>query len=365
MIERLEARMREQFGSRHAFVVGRGSTAIALALSAIRQRSGEGGEVLVPSIGCAAIAQLVYYAGFTPRWVDLNLDDYTMDPAALEAAITPRSRAIIAVHLFGHACDMDAIMAIAARHGLPVIEDAAQSLGGSFKGRALGSIGDFGVFSFAGEKIINAGAGGAITTNSDDWAALVSESVKALPPYHRSPGFSLRSLSHRNLYHGVVDLLRADSSLSLEQVFRTAMPHYRDLYEEQFPDDAAIAEKLESQLGTLPAMVAKRIERAGCYDELLARLPVRRSSNWRSSRTLWRYTFLLENPETALRVTAALRKNKIHASNHYWSLADIFDGDKSLPNTAYFCPRVLNLWVDDVANEAYIRRSVEIIEAAL
>jgi dTDP-4-amino-4,6-dideoxygalactose transaminase len=112
-------------------------------------------------------------------------------------------------------------------------------------------------------------------------------------------------------------------------------------------------------------LLEKRIARAERYHELLAHLPVHRSDNWRSSRTLWRYTLLLETPADALQVTAQLRGNKIHASNHYWSLADLFSGDKSLPNTRYFCPRVLNLWVDDVADDAYIARSCDIVESTL
>lgn len=356
--------LRDALAARHAFPVGRGSTAIHLALQLVASRAG-GGEILVPSIGCASIAQLVYYAGFTPKWIDLNLADYTVDVAALEAAVTPRTRAILAVHLFGHACDMDAVMRIAARHDLVVIEDAAQSLGGVFHGRPLGTIGHLGVFSFGGDKIVNASAGGALVTNDDALAAEIAPLVAALPPFARDGAFALRSLSHRNLYHGVVDLLRADNDLRLEHVFQTAMPSYRSLYCEQFPEGNGAASKLSAALRTLPANLQRRIANAELYHELLAPLPLDRCDAWRASGTLWRYTFLARTPQQAQRITAALRTNKIHASNHYWSLADLFEGRKDLPNTRHFCPRVVNLWVDEAADERTIRRSAEVIEEAL
>jgi dTDP-4-amino-4,6-dideoxygalactose transaminase len=330
----------------------------------IEARAGRG-EILVPSIGCAAIAQIIYCTGFTPRWVDVNLRDYTLEAAALERAITPQTRGILPVHLFGHACDMDRVMDVARRHKLLVIEDAAQSLGGTWKGRPLGSVGDLGVFSFGGDKIVNAGGGGALVTNDDDLAAQITPLLGQLPTYNRTPDFALRSLSHRNLYHAVVDLLRADNDLRLEQVFRTAMPYYRQLYREQFPHDDAIGASLASALASLQPMLARRIARAERYHELLSSLPLDTSEAWRTSRTLWRYTFLAHKPAEAQLITRSLRANKIHASNHYWSLADLFDGEKALPNTRYFCPRVVNLWVDEVADETYIRKSCSVIAEAL
>jgi dTDP-4-amino-4,6-dideoxygalactose transaminase len=359
----LERSIATRFGRRHCVLTGHGSTAIALALDMVGRERGKG-EVLVPSVGCASIAQIIHYAGFTPRFVDINLDDYTVDVTALAAAVTPAARAIMPVHLFGHASDMNAIMALAQRNGLAVIEDAAQSLGGEHDGRMLGSIGDFGIFSFGGTKIVSAGGGGALLFDDHRYDAAVRSALDALPPYDYSLRAGLKSLSHRNLYHGAVDLLRADGGVRLESIFRTAMPEYRELYFHRFPENGA-AGTLASALDDLDANLAARLERAEKYHQRLSRLPVQLSEKWASSRAVWRYTFMLRTPEETIRVTGQLRRNGIHASNHYWSLADLFDGEKNLPNTAVFCPRVLNLWVDDVATDAFIERTCHLIAESL
>ena len=96
---------------------------------------------------------------------------------------------------------------------------------------------------------------------------------------------------------------------------------------------------------------------------MLQDLPLDLCDQWRSTGTLWRYTFLARTPRQAQRITGALRRNRIHASNHYWSLADVFEGVKDLPNTRTFCTRVVNLWVDDQVDGDYIRRSAEVIAA--
>lgn len=353
-----------QFGSRHVVLTGHGSTAIYLALKAVEAEAGPG-EVLVPSIGCASIAQIIEYAGFTPHFIDVNLDDYTLDCGALEHAVTPAARAIMPVHLFGHATDMDRVLGIARQHGLRVIEDAAQSVGGEYGGAKLGAIGDFGILSFGGTKIVSAGGGGALLFREDRHLPLIERELAALPPFDASLRMSLKALSHRNLYHGVVDLLRVENGAKLDGVFRAASSEYRELYFHRFPENGGVAERLEAALTRLPETLGARLRRAEEYHEALADLPVRQSDNWRRSGSVWRYTLMLPTADDTLRVTASLRRHKIHASNHYWSLADLFGGDKGLPNTNIFCPRVLNLWVNDAAGAEYIRKSHDVIAGAL
>jgi len=360
-LQRLIAR---QFGRRHVVLTGHGTTAIYLALKAIEAETGRG-EVLVSSVGCASLAQIIEYAGFVPRFIDINLDDYTLDCGVLERAVTPSARAIMPVHLFGHATDMNRIMEIARQHALPVIEDAAQSLGGQYGGAKLGAIGDFGILSFGGSKIISAGGGGALLFDDDRHLKVIEAEVAALPAFDRSSRISLKALSHRNLYHGVVDLLRVDRGAKLYGVFRTTMASYRELYFHRFPKDDGIAERVEASLESLPANLKARLARAEQYYDLFATLPIRQSDNWRRSGCVWRYTIMLRNAEETIRVTASLRRNNIHASNHYWSLADVFNADTSVLNASAFSPRVLNLWVDEVANADYIRKSCRVIADSL
>ena len=129
---------------------------------------GPGDEVIVPAWTWMATAMAVLYVGATPVFVDGEKDTFCMDPEALEEAITSRTRAVIPVHLFGSMADMDKIMAIAAKHGLKVVEDCAHAHGGKWNGKGLGSFGDIGSFSFQQSKIMTAGEGGLCTTDDED-----------------------------------------------------------------------------------------------------------------------------------------------------------------------------------------------------
>jgi len=153
-------------GARYGLAVVNGSVSLRLALMALGIEAGD--EVIVPPYTFLATAVAVIEANATPIFVDIDPETYCLDPAAFEAAITPRTRAVIPVHLGGQAADMDRIMAIAARHGIGVVEDAAHAHGGAYKGRGLGSIGDLGSFSFQASKNLTSGEGGAILTNSED-----------------------------------------------------------------------------------------------------------------------------------------------------------------------------------------------------
>jgi perosamine synthetase len=132
---------------------------------------GPGDEVIVPTLTFVATANAVRYCGGTPVFVDCEPDTWTMDPAHLEARIGPRTKGIVAVHLFGCPSNMEAIQAIADRHGLFVVEDAAQAHGAEYRGHKAGSLGAAGTFSFFGNKIITTGEGGMLVTNDPDLAA--------------------------------------------------------------------------------------------------------------------------------------------------------------------------------------------------
>lgn len=150
-------------GTDHAVTCSNGTTALHLALIALGV--GPGDEVIVPTLTYVATANAVVYCGARPLFVDSEPETWNMDPAQIEALITPRTRGILVVHLFGHPVDMDPIMDIARRHGLFVLEDAAEAHGAEYKSRRVGSIGHAATFSFFGNKIITTGEGGMVTTN--------------------------------------------------------------------------------------------------------------------------------------------------------------------------------------------------------
>jgi dTDP-4-amino-4,6-dideoxygalactose transaminase len=144
---------------------------VALRLSLMAAGIGAGDEVIVPPFTFVATASAVVEANATPVFVDIGLDTFNIDPEAIRAAITPRTKAIIPVHFGGLPCDMDAIMDIAARHNLIVLEDACHAHGAEYKGRRMGSIGHMGVFSFQSSKNLTSGEGGIIISNDPELAA--------------------------------------------------------------------------------------------------------------------------------------------------------------------------------------------------
>jgi dTDP-4-amino-4,6-dideoxygalactose transaminase len=165
-VETFEAEFAAYCESRHAVGVGTGTEALWLTLLAMGV--GPGDEVITVPSTFMATAEAITYCGARPVFIDIDESTYNMDPEELENAITPRTRAIIPVHLFGQPADMDPIMEIARRHGLRVVEDAAQAHGAEYKGRRAGSIGDAACFSFYPGKNLGAfGEAGAVVTNDD------------------------------------------------------------------------------------------------------------------------------------------------------------------------------------------------------
>jgi perosamine synthetase len=162
-IERFEAAFAEFCGVRHAMTCSNGTVALHLALLALDV--GPGDEVIVPTLTYVATANAVRYCGARPVFIDAEADTWNLDPSAIESKITPRTKGVIVVHLFGHPVDMAVIRSIADRHGLFVVEDAAQAHGAECRGRRVGSFGDVATFSFYGNKIITTGEGGMVLTN--------------------------------------------------------------------------------------------------------------------------------------------------------------------------------------------------------
>jgi perosamine synthetase len=160
-LTRFEKEFATLCGSSAALGLSNGTVALHLALMALDVRPGD--EILVPSLTYIATANACRYVGAEPVFVDVDPETWCIDPAKLEAAITRRTRGVIAVHLYGHPADMDAINHIAAVHGLWVVEDAAEAHFATYKNRVVGSLARCSTFSFYGNKIITSGEGGAVT----------------------------------------------------------------------------------------------------------------------------------------------------------------------------------------------------------
>jgi len=162
-ITEFEKKFAEYIGVKYALTTSNGTTALHLALVTLKIK--EGDEVIVPDLTFVATANAVAYTGAKPIMVDVEPDTWCINPNCIKKAISKKTKAIIPVHLYGHPADMDEINKVAKEYGLYVIEDAAEAHGAEYKDKKVGSLGDVGVFSFYGNKIITTGEGGMITTN--------------------------------------------------------------------------------------------------------------------------------------------------------------------------------------------------------
>lgn len=164
------ARFEEEFaglcGTRHAVAVSNGTTALHLSLLAFD--IGPGDEVIVPSLTYISSVNVIRYVGATPVFVDADPATWCLDVGAVEAAVTSRTRAVIAVHLYGQLADMHALRAVCAPRGIRVVEDVAEAPLATYRGQPTGGLGDVGTFSFFGNKVFTSGEGGALTLNEDD-----------------------------------------------------------------------------------------------------------------------------------------------------------------------------------------------------
>ncbi len=194
-LDRFERAFAETTGLPYVTAVCNGTVALHLALHGLDLRPGD--EVIVPSFTYIASVNTIVQAGGTPVFADVNEEDWLLDPDAVAAAVTPRTRAILPVHLYGAACDMERLSAIARRHGLAIVEDCAEALGTRLNGRHVGSWADVATFSFFGNKTITTGEGGMIATSDEAlFRKLVIAKGQGMDPnrryWHVAMGFNYR-----------------------------------------------------------------------------------------------------------------------------------------------------------------------------
>ena len=245
-VSKLEQEFAAYVDAKHAIALNTGTSGLHLALLAAGV--GPGDEVITVPFTFVATAAAIRYTGAVPVFVDIDLDSYTMDPEQVEKAITPRTKAICPVHLYGQAADLDPILDIAKRHNLKVIEDACQAHGAEYKGRRVGAIGDLGAFSFYPGKNLGAYGEGGMAVTNDDNAARVIRMLRDWGAekkyYHTLKGFNYRMdgvqgailrvklrylpewtdarRAHAEAYRGLL----ADSGV----VLPTEMPYSRHVY---------------------------------------------------------------------------------------------------------------------------------------
>ncbi len=193
-VERLENNFSKYIGVKHSIACNSGTSALHLALLAAGVKAGD--EVITTPSTFVSTTWAISYVGAKPVFVETDEETYTIDPKKIEAAITEKTKAILPVHLYGQSSDLDEVNAIAEKHNLLVIEDAAQAHGALYKGKSCGSIGDMGCFSFYPGKNMGAfGEGGMVTTNNDEFAERVRLYRNHCQPekyYHNDIGYNYR-----------------------------------------------------------------------------------------------------------------------------------------------------------------------------
>ena len=230
-VRRFEREFAACCGVRYGVATHNGTVALHLALVALG--IGPGDEVILPTLTFVATANAVTYTGATPVFVDSEPRTWNLDPEAATRAITPRTRAIIAVHLYGHPADMDPLRALADEHGLALIEDAAEAHGARYKGRRTGSLSDVAIFSFFGNKIITTGEGGMVLTDDGVLAErcffLENQAKQKDNPYwHTEIGYNYR-MTNLQAALGVAQLERIEELVAIR--LRNAAHYNRRLAE--------------------------------------------------------------------------------------------------------------------------------------
>jgi perosamine synthetase len=282
-LDRFEREFAKFVGATHAIAVANGTVALHLALSVLDFRAGD--EVIVPNITFIASANMVRICGAVPVLADVDAATWNMSPASVERLITPRTRAIMPVHLYGNPCDMDALARIADKHGLIIVEDAAEAIGARFGGRHVGTLGRVGTFSFYGNKTITTGEGGMVVT---DDAALAAR-MRLLKSHGMSPtkkywfdeaGFNFR-------------MTNVQAAIGCAQMER------------------------------IDELVAKKRHIASLYDRWLAPSIGRVVEQSGGSHSYWMYSALLPDGVDRDRFAEALRQRQVDSRPIFYPLSDM------------------------------------------
>jgi perosamine synthetase len=331
-IHRFERGFAQHLAVPHAIATSSCTGAMHMGLAGLGV--GPGDEVILGDTNWIASAAPITYVGAKPVLVDVLPDTWCIDPRAVEAAITPRTKAIVAVHLYGNMCDLDALLAIGKRHGIPVIEDAAEALGSAWGDRRAGSLGAFGVFSFHGSKTLTTGEGGMFVTNDRS----LFERVLTLSNHGRARGET------RQFWPETVG-------------FKYKMSNVQ----------AAIG---CAQLERIAELLAGKRRVFAYYEKALRGLPLKMNPEPAGTRNgYWMPTIVVDEAVEFDReqVIAAFRADDIDARVFFWPLSMLppFDGERPAPTSHRLYRRAMNLPTYHDITEAEMDRVVAVVRSVL
>ena len=220
-VKEFEDKFAAHFGYKHAIATSSGTDADICSCTALYDFGAKrGDEIITGALSFVATANSILAAGFVPRFVDIELKTLNIDPAKIEAAITDKTKAIMVVHTMGKLCEMDAILEIAKKYDLMVIEDACEAHGATYKGKVVGTIGDMGTFSFYTAHQIVCGEGGMVVTNNDK----IAEVVRSVKSHGRPPGsiyFDFQRIGYNSKMNDMEAALGLEGIEQFEKNFNT------------------------------------------------------------------------------------------------------------------------------------------------
>lgn len=378
-VHEFEATFAQFIGAKHAIMVPSARYAFYLLLEAMG--IGRDDEVIIPGLTYFAIPAMAVLAGVKPVFADVGLTSHVLDPAAFEAAITPKTRAVVPTHLYGTPCDMGPILEIAKKHGISVIEDCAQSTGARYRGRRVGSFGRAAYYTFGLTKNITTLSGAMITTDDDGVAAYVREKVAATTPAALQKagkeaviGTAMMFATHPFIY-----------PWTLHPVIRVGNKLGKDPIHEPFGEPEVLYDTLPSsfqksrpravqaavgikQIERIEALNGARIRNGRALDVELANVPGLTLPTYPEGAEPIYMSFVVHHPQRDA-LMAALRRRGVDTTVGYMNNCadhDLFAAYRtSCPNAAQIKAEQLHLPVHPSLDDRDVRHIVESVRRAL
>jgi dTDP-4-amino-4,6-dideoxygalactose transaminase len=350
----LEDQLAALHNRRYCRLVSRGTVGLYLALKTLGYREG---KVVVPSIMCLSPANAIIYAGFEPLFCDVSLSDFNLDGAALEKELGKHRdiRAVILPHMYGQPSHIDQFRDLTKKFRVALIEDACQSLGGTYQGKPLGSFGEFSVLSFGHTKIIDVGEGGAILFDEAKYQSQIDQEYKKLP--ERAKSHAKLQEHYSQAYYHLATLYRSNKSFG--RLYYAFAHIFKDLYLYR-SRSTGIIPKFIKELPRLSGIVAKRRERAQWYQQFLNH-PRIVHPHYRWEGVCWRYSFLVKS-DNQQELAETIRKKGIHVSNWYPPVHELYCLQPPQMKNAEFIGRhIFNLWVDPRYSRRDVKRISDVV----
>src|SRR3989338_4022728 len=255
-VSSLEMALKSNFPNYGSIVTARGSTALYLALTAIKKTKG-GGEVILPSTVCPSVPFTVALTGLTPRFSDVEADSFCLSAKAIQPLLSDKTLAIIAVYLFGKSLDIEGIVSLAAPAKIAVIEDVAQAIGGLKNGSWLGGFGDFTLLSFAKTKILK-GSGGGLLVRDPAFLTSIADIWEEMPEKPEEEEFIEMERGFRDLTMGYFDLMRSEELKEVIPIPPSVIEKFRRLFIHR---SQLIPSEINEESRQLQGLEGERVER--------------------------------------------------------------------------------------------------------